>query len=132
MIKQVAKDACLRLNSIGVDNDDKVSIEESKEGSSTAGDIAIDNKEACIEVVSSCVISLDIRECVDDSTGAGRMVGSRSFYPINVNHACMMTNIVVCPESFVHTWEGEAQLILKIIVEVQGADLRSLTNTKRG
>jgi len=30
---------------------------------------------------------------------------------------------VICPVSFVHTWEGEAQLILKIIVEVQGADL---------
>jgi hypothetical protein len=48
------------------------------------------------------------------------MFGSRSFYPIGVNHACMITNaIVVCPVSFVRTWEGEAQLILKIIVEVQ-------------
>jgi hypothetical protein len=36
----------------------------------------------------------------------------------------MLTNIVVCPVSFVHTWEGEAQMILKIIVEVQGADRR--------
>ena len=86
LIKEVAKDACVRLDSIVIDNDDKVSTVESKEGSSKARDIAIGNKEACIEVVSSCVISLDIREGVDDSTGAGRMVGSRSFDPIDVNH----------------------------------------------
>jgi hypothetical protein len=66
----------------------------------------------------------NICEGIDESTGAGGMFGSRPVYPIRVNHACMLTNIVVCPDSFVHTWEGEAQLILKIIVEVQGADLR--------
>jgi hypothetical protein len=43
----------------------------------------------------------------------------------------MMTNIVVCPVSFVHTWEGEAQLILKIIVEVQGANLRRFDKHKK-
>ncbi len=59
------------------------------------------------------------------------MFGSRSVYPISVNHACMLTSIVVCPVSFVHTWEGEAQLILKIIVEVQGADLRRFNNHKK-
>jgi len=32
---------------------------------------------------------------------------------------------------FVHTWEGEAQLILKIIVEVQGADLRRFDKHKK-
>jgi hypothetical protein len=32
--------------------------------------------------------------------------------------------------SFVHTWEGEAQLILKIIVKVQGADLRRFDKHK--
>jgi hypothetical protein len=42
-----------------------------------------------------------------------------------------MTNaIVVCPMSFVCIWEGEAQLILKIIVEVQGADLRRFDKIK--
>ena len=34
------------------------------------------------------------------------------------------------PMSFVHIWEGEAQLILKIIVEVQGADLRRFDKIK--
>jgi hypothetical protein len=72
-----------------------------------------------------------IREGVDESTGAGGMFGSRPVYPISVNHACMLTNIVVCPVSFVHTWEGEAQLILKIIVEVQGADLRRSDKHKK-
>ena len=43
----------------------------------------------------------------------------------------MMTNIVVCPMSFVHTWEGEAQLILKLIFEVQGADLRRFDKHKK-
>ena len=74
----------------------------------------------------------NICEGIDKSTGAGGMFGSRPVYPISVNHACMLTNIVVCPVSFVHTWEGEAQLILKIIVEVQGADLRRFNNIKRG
>ena len=50
----------------------------------------------------------NIREGVDKSTGAGGMFGSRPVYPISVNYACMLTNIVVCPVSFVHTWEGEA------------------------
>ena len=52
------------------------------------------------------------------------MFGARPVYPISVNHACMMTNIMICFMTFVHTWEGEAQLILKIIAKVQGADLR--------
>ena len=59
------------------------------------------------------------------------MFGSRPVYPISVTHACMLTNIVICPVSFVHTWEGEAQLILKIIVEVQGADLRRFDKHKK-
>jgi hypothetical protein len=41
-----------------------------------------------------------------------------------------MTNIVVSPASF-HTWEGEAQLILKIFAEVQGADLRRFNKHKK-
>jgi hypothetical protein len=49
---------------------------------------------------------------IDESAGAGGIFGSRPVYPISVNHACMLTNIVVWPMSF--TWEGEAQLILKI------------------
>ena len=73
----------------------------------------------------------NICEGVVESTGAGGMFGSRPVYPISVNHACMLTNIVVCPMSFVHTWEGEAQLILKIIVEVQGADLRRFDKHKK-
>jgi hypothetical protein len=62
----------------------------------------------------------------------GCLVPGRSTqFPISVNHACMLTNIVVCPVSFVHTWEGEAQLILKIIVEVQRADLRRFDKHKK-
>ncbi len=68
---------------------------------------------------------------IDESTGAGGMFGSRPVYPISVNHACIFTNIVVCPVSFVHTWEGETQLILKIIMEVQGADLRRFDKYKK-
>jgi hypothetical protein len=68
---------------------------------------------------------------VDESTGAGGMFGSRPVYPISVNHACMLTNIVVCPMGFVQSWEGEAQLILKIIVEVQGADQRRFDKHKK-
>ena len=73
----------------------------------------------------------NICEGFDESTGAGGMFGSRPVYPISVTHACMLTNIVICPVSFVHTWEGEAQLILKIIVKVQGADLRRFDKHKR-
>jgi hypothetical protein len=73
----------------------------------------------------------NICEGVNESAGAGGMFGSQPVYPISVNHACMLTNIVVCPVSFVHTWEGEAQLILKIIVEVQGADLRRFNKHKK-
>jgi hypothetical protein len=73
----------------------------------------------------------NICEGVDESTGAGGMFGSRPVYPISVNHACNLTKIVVCPMSFVHTWEGEAQLILKIIVGVQGLDLRRLDKHKK-
>ncbi len=73
----------------------------------------------------------NIREGVDVSTGAGGMFGSWPVYSISVNHTCMLTIIVVYPVSFVHTWEGEAQLILKIIVEVQGADLRRFDKHKK-
>jgi hypothetical protein len=73
----------------------------------------------------------NIREGIDESTGAGGMFGSCPAYPISVNHACMLTNIVVSPVSFVHTWEGKAQLILQIIVEVQGADLRRFNKHKK-
>jgi hypothetical protein len=73
----------------------------------------------------------NIHEGVDESTGAGGMFGSRPVYPISVNRACMLTSIVVCPVSFAHTWEGEAQLILKIFVEVQGADLRRFDKHKK-
>ncbi len=73
----------------------------------------------------------NIHEGVDESIGAGGMFGSRPVYPISVNHACMLTSIVVCPVSFAHTWEGEAQLTLKIIAEVQGADLRRFDKHKK-
>jgi hypothetical protein len=73
----------------------------------------------------------NIFEGVDESTGAGGMSGSRPVYLLSVNHACMLTNIVVCPVSFVYTWEGEAQMILKIIVEVQRADLRRFDKHKK-
>jgi hypothetical protein len=52
----------------------------------------------------------NIREGVNESTGAGGMFGSRPIYPISVNHACMSTNIVVCPVSFVHTWWKSKEL----------------------
>ena len=106
LIKEVAKDACMRSDSIVIDNDDKVSTEENKEESCKVGEIAIGNKEACIGVVSSCVISLDILEGVDNSTSprAGGMFGSWLFYPIglNLNHSsCIITNaIVVCPMEY--------------------------------
>ena len=49
------------------------------------------------------------------------------------NHACMITNAnVVYLMIFVRTWEGKAQLILKTIVEVQGADRRFDKHKKRG
>jgi len=73
----------------------------------------------------------NIHKGVDESTGAGGMFGSRPVYPISVSHACRLTSIVVCPMSFAHTWEGEAQLILQIIVEVQGADLRRFDEHKK-
>jgi hypothetical protein len=73
----------------------------------------------------------NICEGVGESTGAGGMFGSWPVYPISVSHACMLTSIVVCPVSFVHTWEGEAQLILKIILEIQGADLRRFDKQKK-
>ena len=50
LIKEIAKDACVRLDSIGIDNDDKVSTVESKEGSSKARDIAIGNKEDALKL----------------------------------------------------------------------------------
>jgi hypothetical protein len=68
---------------------------------------------------------------VDESTGEGGMFGSRPVYPISVNHACILTKIVVCPVSFVHNWEGEAQLILKIFVKAKGADLRRFDKYKK-
>jgi hypothetical protein len=46
MIKEVAKDMCVRSDSIIIDNNDKVSTEENKEESSKAGENAISNKEA--------------------------------------------------------------------------------------
>ena len=46
MIKEVAKDMCVRSDSIIIDNNDKVSTEENKEESSKAGENAIGNKEA--------------------------------------------------------------------------------------
>ncbi len=45
----------------------------------------------------------NIHEDVDESTGAGGMFGSWPSYPVSVNHTCILTNIVVCPVSFVHT-----------------------------
>jgi hypothetical protein len=72
-----------------------------------------------------------INEVDNDSMMGDDDFGSRPVYPISVTHACMLTNIVICPVSFVHTWEREAQLILKIIVEVQGADLRRFDKHKK-
>ena len=41
------------------------------------------------------------------------------------------TAIVVCLMSFVCTWKGEAQMILQLIVEVQGAVLRRFNKHKK-
>jgi hypothetical protein len=41
LIEDVTKDACARLYSIVIDNDDKVSTEDNKQESNKAGEIAI-------------------------------------------------------------------------------------------
>jgi hypothetical protein len=152
IIKEEAKNVCarphsgIRLSVINkVDNNSKKG-EYDNERNKTNNETANGNKEMSIGGSGFSVHSpgyiweggivlnihnSNIREGDDKSTGAGRMFGSRPVYPISVNHACILTNIVVCPVSFVHTWEGEAQLILMIFVGVQGADLRRFNKHKK-
>jgi hypothetical protein len=140
IIKEEAKNACARLHSgirlavIDKFDNDSMKGDDNNERHKTYNETASGYNEMSI---GGCGFSLhspgynceggivlnihnnNIREGVDESTGAGGMFGSQLVFPISVNHACMLTNIVVCPVSFVHTWEWEAKLILKIIVEVQ-------------
>jgi hypothetical protein len=115
-------------------NNDKVRIEDNEDKSNKARDIAIGNKEICIGVASLHMISLHNCKGVENSAGAGGMFGSQPFYAICGNYACMITNaIVVCHMHFVHTLEGETQMILTIIVlQLQEADLRRIHKHKRG
>jgi hypothetical protein len=156
IIEEEAKNACarphsgsgIRLSVIDKVDNDSMKGDDNNERNKTDNETANGDKEMSIggsgsgfslhspgyNCEGSIVLNIhnnNIREGVDESTGAGGMFGSWPVYPISVIHACMLTNIVVCPMSFVHTWEGEAQLILKIIVEVQGADLRRFDKHKK-
>ena len=146
IIKEEAKNECARPHSgirlpvtDEVDNDSMMGDDDNNRNK-TDNETANGNKEMSIggSGVSLHSPGYNCKGCIvlnihsfDESTGAGGMFGSRPVYPISVTHACMLTNIVICPVSFVHTWEGEAQLILKIIVEVQGADLRRFDKHKK-
>jgi len=146
IIKEEAKNECARPHSgirlpviDEVDNDSMMGDDDNNRNK-TDNETANGNKEMSIGGSGFSLhspgynckggIVLNIHS-FDEATGAGGMFGSRPVYPISVTHACMLTNIVICPVSFVHTWEGEAQLILKIIVEVQGADLRRFDKHKK-
>jgi hypothetical protein len=146
IIKEEAKNECARPHSgirlpviDEVDNDSMMGDDDNNRNK-TDNETANGNKEMSIGGSGFSLhspgynckggIVLNIHS-FDEATGAGGMFGSRPVYPISVTHACMLTNIVICPVSFVHTWEGEAQLILKIIVKVQGADLRRFDKHKR-
>jgi len=152
IIKEEAKNACarphsgIRLSDIDEVDNDSMEGDDDNKRNKTNNETENGNKEMSIggsgfslhspgyNCEGGIVLSIhnnNIHEGVDDSAGAGGMFGSQPVYPISVNHACMLTNIVICPVRFVHTWEGEAQLILKIIVEVQGADLRRFDKHKK-
>jgi hypothetical protein len=152
IIEEEAKNACarphsgIRLSVIDEVDNDSMEGDDDNERNKTDNETANGNKEMSIGGsgfslhspgynweggIALNIHNNNIHEGVDESTGACGMFGSRPVYPISVNHACMLTSIVVCPMSFVHTWEGEAQLILKIIVEVQGADLRRFDKHKK-
>jgi len=152
LIKEEAENACarphsgIRLSVIDKVDNGSIKGDDDNERNKTDNETANGDKEMSIggsgfslhspgyNCEGGIVLNIhnnNIREGFDESTGAGGMFGSRPVYPISVTHACMLTNIVICPVSFVHTWEGEAQLILKIIVEVQGADLRRFDKHKK-
>ena len=125
LIKEEAENACarphsgIRLSVINefdakVDND-SMKGDDDNERNKTDNETANCNKEMSIggsgfslhspgyNCEGGIVLNIhnnNIREGVDKSTGAGGMFGSRPVYPISVNHACMLTNIVVCPVSF--------------------------------
>ena len=152
IIEEEAKNTCarphsgIRLSVIDKVDNDSMKGDDNNERNKTDNETANNYKEMSIggsgfslhspgyNCEGGIVLNIhnnNIREGFDESTGAGGMFGSRPVYPISVTHACMLTNIVICPVSFVHTWEGEAQLILQIIVEVQGADLRRFDKHKK-
>jgi hypothetical protein len=151
IIKEEAKNACarhscIRLSVIDEVDNDSMEGRDDDERNKTDNETENGDKEMSIggsgfslhspgyNCEGGIVLNIhnnNIHEGVDESTGAGGMFGSRPVYPISVNRACMLTSIVVCPVSFAHTWEGEAQLILKIFVEVQGADLRRFDKNKK-
>ena len=131
IIEEEAKNECAKLHSgirlSVIDEVDNNSMEgdDDNERNKTNNETANGNKEVriggsgfslhspdynCEGDIVLNIHSNNIHEGVDESTGAGVIFGSRPVYPISAN-------IVICPVSFVLTWEGEAQLILKIIVE---------------
>ncbi len=151
IIKEEAKNTCARHSGIRlsvIDEVDNDSMEGRDENERNKTDNETENGDKEMSIGGSgfslhspgyiceggIVLNIhnnNIHEGFDESTGAGGMFGSRPVYPISVTHACMLTNKVICPVSFIHTWEGEAQLILKIIMEVQGADLRRFDEDKK-
>jgi hypothetical protein len=126
IINEEAKNACARSHSgirptviDEVDNDSMKGDDDNKR-IKTDNETANGNKELsiggsgfslhspgynCEGVIVLNIHNNNICKGVDESTGAGGMCGFRPVYPISVHHACTMTNIVVCPVSFVHTWE---------------------------
>ena len=129
IIKEEAKNTCARLHSgirlavIDEFDNDSMKGDDNNERHKTNNEAASGYNEMSIggsgfslhspgyNCEGGIVLNIhnnNIREGIGESTGAGRMFGSQPVYPISVNHACMLTNIVGCPVSFVHTWEWEA------------------------
>ncbi len=130
IIEEEAKNECarprsgIRLSVINEVDSDSMKGDDDNERNKTDNETAHGNKEMSIggsgfslhspgyNCEGGMVLNIhnnNICKGINESTGAGGMFGSRLVYPISVNHACMLTNIVVCPVSFDHTWEGEAQ-----------------------
>ncbi len=116
IIEEEAKNTCarphsgIRLSVINEVNNNSMKGGDDNERNKTNNETANGDKEMSIggsgfslhSPVYNCeggivfnIHNNNICEGVDESTGAGGMLGSRPVHPISVNHACMMTNIVV-------------------------------------
>jgi len=127
IIKEEAKNACARHSGIRlsvIDKNDNDSMEGRDDNGKNKSDNVTENGNKEMSIGGSgfslhspgynceggIVLNIhnnNFHEGVDESTGAGGMFGSRPVCPISVNHACMLTSILVCPVSFAHTWEGD-------------------------